>query len=181
MKQYVVILSLITLCFSSQLLAHHVAGHKIDDMPLTKGHARIVVALSGSSLEIELYTPTINVLGFAGKPDNKEKKKTLDDALAWLNNANHVFSLPEAAGCTAVVGEINSPIIDGKGKSDNTKLPEFDGYYVLECETPSKLNQIKVNLFSKYPTIKEVFSKIQDSGKTKRVKLTPATDILMLN
>lgn len=181
MKRFVVIASLITLCFSSQLLAHHVAGHKVDDMPLTKGHARLVMSLSGSNLEIELYTPTINILDFDGKPGSDQEQSALDDALAWLNSANEVFTLPKAAACVAIVSEINSSIIDGKGKSANAKLPEFDGYYVMECEKPSELDQIKVNLFGKYPAIKEIFSKVQGAGKTKRDKLTPANDNLMLN
>ncbi len=161
--------------------AHHVSDHVVDDVELTKGHARLVVSRSGPSIEIELYTPTINILSFDAEPENDEQRTELDRAIAWLGDANKVFTLSNDAVCAPVVAELNSSIIDGSGISDNSKFHEFDGYYIFECKNAEKLDQITVELFDAYPSHKEVFTKVQGQGETKRGKLLPADTVLKLS
>ncbi len=180
MKTVVSIVGVLGL-ITSVAYAHHVSDHVVDDIELTKGHARLIVSRSGPSIEIELYTPTINVLSFDAEPENEAQRVELDQALAWLGDANKVFSLSDDASCAPVVTELNSSIIDGSGIPDNSKFHEFDGYYIFECKNAEKLDQIKVELFDAYPAHKEVFTKVQGQGKTKRGKLLPASTVLKLS
>ncbi len=171
-KQLVSIFSLFFLCMASAAMADHVSDDKVDDILLTKGHARMIVFVSGSSIEIEFYTPTINILTFEGMPGNELQQAEFDEAVTWLTEADNVLTVADVAKCTAVVAEVNSSIIDSKTKTDKAKLVEFDAYYVLECQEPSELDQITINLFEKYPAVKEIFTKRQGVGKIKRGKLS---------
>jgi len=170
-KKLIVVFSLFFLVFSSASIAHHVSDHKVDAIVLSKGHARIIISVSGSSIEAELYTPMVNVLGFVGKPSNDVEQAEFDAASTWFSQASNVFTFAEAAQCVAIVAEVNTSNIDGQAKADNAKLAEFDVYYVWECKNSAALNQIEVNLFEQYPAHKEIFSKRQGVGEIKRDKL----------
>ncbi len=171
-KQLVSIFALFSLCVANVTMADHVSDDKVDDILLTKGHARMVVSVSGNNIEIELYTPSTNVLNFSGVPSNESQQAELDEAVAWLTEVDNVLTLVDAAKCTAVVAEVNSSIIKDKTKTNNVESFEFDAYYVLQCEEPSELDQITINLFEKYPAVKEIFTKRQGVGKIKRGKLS---------
>ncbi|MBL4852327.1 MAG: DUF2796 domain-containing protein [Gammaproteobacteria bacterium] len=179
-KQLTSIFSLFFLCISSVAMADHVSDDKVDDILLTKGHARMIVFVSGSSIEIEFYTPTINMLNFEGMPSNEFQQAEFDEAVAWLAEVDNVLTLADVAKCTAVVAEVNSSIVDSKAKVDNTKHVEFDAYYVLQCQELSELDDITVNLFAKYPAVKEIFTKKQGIGKMKRGKLSSTNSSISL-
>jgi len=179
-KQLVSIFLLFSLCITSAAMADHVSDDEVDDILLTKGHARMIVSVSGSSVEIELYTPTINVLAFEGMPGNESQQAEFDETVAWLTEADNVFTVADAAKCTVIVAEVNFSIIDGKAQADKAKLVEFDAYYVLECQEPSELDQITINLFEKYSAVKEIFTKRQSTGKIKRGKLSSTNTSISL-
>jgi hypothetical protein len=166
--------------FSSVSMAHHVSEHKYDDILLTKGHARLNILVSGPSVEIELYTPTVNMVSFEGGPGSEKQQAEFDAATTWLADINNLFKFDDAAECVAVVAEINTVNIGESDKADNAKLAEFDAYYVLECTKPEERNKVTVNLFDGYVTHKEIFTKRQGVGKTKYVKLTPEKNVMEL-
>ncbi len=166
--------------FSSLSMAHHVSGHEYDDILLTKGHARLNILVSGSSVEIELYTPMVNIVSFEGGPSSEEQHTEIETVKSWLAEFNNVFKLDAVAECVAVVAEINTANIDESNKVDNAKLAEFDAYYVLECANFEERNELVVKLFSDYPIHKEIFTKRQGVGKTKYSKLTPKDNSMEL-
>lgn len=165
--------------FLSIAQAHHVSDHVVDDVLLTKGHARVVASQSGASIELELYTPVVNILSFDNEPSNQEQQNELDAALNWLGDANNLFTFPQEAECIAVVAEVNSSLDSGAGIPENSKHHEFDGYYILECAVPEKLEYLSVTLFKQYPAFKEIFTKVQGEKKVKRAKLTSEDTKLM--
>ncbi|NOX26903.1 MAG: DUF2796 domain-containing protein [Gammaproteobacteria bacterium] len=180
-KPLVSILAFTSLVLSNVSVAHHVSDHKVDDILLTKGHARVIVSVSGSSVEVELYIPTVNMVSFEGEPSDSAQQAEFDSASTWLAEANNALTFSAEAECVAVVSEVNISNIDGKAKADNAALAEFDAYYIFECAKPEELGQVTVNLFEHYPTHKEIFSKRQGIGKTKRGKLSPAENKIGLS
>ncbi len=183
MKQLSGLVVLFAIYLSAPAMAHHVSNHKdkqVETQTSQPGYARMTVAVAASNIEIEFYTQTVNVLGFNGVAESPEQKALLQDSVAWLSRPENIFAFPEKAACHTIVAEVNSVIIDGKTKAGDNTSPEFDGYYIFECDTPSELDEITVKLFDQYDSFKEIQVKRMGAGSAAYVTLTAEQNRLEL-
>lgn len=58
------------------------------------------VVLEGDSLAVSLHAPLSDVVGFERAAENDEEAAKLREAAALLGDADRMFGLPDAAGCT---------------------------------------------------------------------------------
>ena len=63
------------------------------------GVAQLNVALDGNSLELELHSPAMNLVGFEHKAQSDQDKKAVEMAKQQLANPITLFGIPAAAGC----------------------------------------------------------------------------------
>lgn len=129
------------------------------------GVARLDVALDGRTLELELDTPAMNIVGFEHAATSDADKATLAQARETLLKPHGLFSLPEAAGCTASKQTLESPLFgdklddhdDGDADEHEHEHSEIHGHYQFTCTTPAVLNKLDLTaLFTSFPATKTI-------------------------
>jgi hypothetical protein len=127
------------------------------------GVARLDVALDGRTLEFQLDTPAMNIVGFEHPATSAADKMTLALAKETLLKPHGLFSIPEAAGCTVVKQKLESPLFGDKDDDDHVagepehEHSEIHGHYQLTCSVPSVLNKLDLTeLFKNFPATKTV-------------------------
>ncbi len=78
------------------------------------GTAKLDVAVEQNALYIALDTPAANIIGFEHAPSTKEQKATLHKGISQLEAGDALFTTPQAAGCSLVTAEVESPFPDHK-------------------------------------------------------------------
>ncbi len=63
------------------------------------GHVEFNIAQDGSDLLLEITAPGANVVGFEHAPENAEQEKTLQHAVATLEDSNALFAINSQAQC----------------------------------------------------------------------------------
>lgn len=130
------------------------------------GAAELDVALDASTLEIELRSPAMNLVGFEHPPSSEADKRKITDVRKQLEQPDTLFGLPAAAGCTLAETELESPLFENAAHDHNHKHKhehEHDGdhesqhseihaHYHYECATPQALQALDLQgLFKAFP------------------------------
>ena len=63
------------------------------------GHVEFNIAQDGSDLLLEITAPGADVIGFEHAPENAEQEKTLQHAVATLEDSNALFAINPQAQC----------------------------------------------------------------------------------
>ncbi|XYB75084.1 zinc uptake protein ZrgA [Vibrio parahaemolyticus] len=63
------------------------------------GHVEFNIAQDGSDLLLEITAPGADVVGFEHAPENAEQEKTLQHAVATLEDSNALFAISPQAQC----------------------------------------------------------------------------------
>ncbi|MBE4483589.1 DUF2796 domain-containing protein [Vibrio parahaemolyticus] len=63
------------------------------------GHVEFNIAQDGSDLLLEITAPGADVVGFEHAPENAEQEKTLQHAVAMLEDSNALFAINPQAQC----------------------------------------------------------------------------------
>ncbi|TNZ65269.1 zinc-binding protein [Vibrio parahaemolyticus] len=63
------------------------------------GHVEFNIAQDGSDLLLEITAPGADVVGFEHAPENAEQEKTLQHAIATLEDSNALFAIDPQAQC----------------------------------------------------------------------------------
>lgn len=130
------------------------------------GVSRMDVAMDGSVLQIALYGPGHNFVGFEHEAQTKEEKQSLRAAEVALNNAARLFALPSAANCAPIGSSVSLPKQSQHDKAhkhanhghDHGEHGHSDwrAEYTFECTRPDRLNQIDVQVFAAFPQTQEI-------------------------
>lgn len=148
------------------------------------GTAQLNVALDGETLEIELDSPAMNIVGFEHAPSTPEQKTQAAAAQQRLDEPETLFALPAAAQCTTAQSDVGSPVFGNAAESkghEGHEHADVDAHYQFQCDNPSALASIDFAPFFKaFPgTHKIVVQAITSSGQ-KGLEATPANSLLKL-
>ena len=144
------------------LAAEHDHDHAHHDSLSAHEHgaAELDAALDGSTLEIELRSPAVNLVGFEHTPSSEADKRKIADARKQLEQPNGLFGLPAAAGCTLAETELESPLFEGEAHDDEhehdgdheSQHSEIHAHYHFDCSTPRALQALDLQgLFKAFP------------------------------
>ena len=119
------------------------------------GAASLNVALEGNTLEIELESPAMNIIGFEHMANSAQDQATAASARTALEKPLNLFSLPAAAQCVVTEAEVESPLFgndehdhapaDARGQSHS----DIDAEYELTCSKPEALDSLSLAPFFK--------------------------------
>ncbi|GAA3720705.1 DUF2796 domain-containing protein [Oceanisphaera sediminis] len=70
------------------------------------GFGRLSLALDQQQLMLELLAPAADIIGFEHAPTNKDEQTRLTAALSRVQEADTLFSLPEAAACRLIDSQL---------------------------------------------------------------------------
>ncbi|MCX4065013.1 DUF2796 domain-containing protein [Pseudomonas sp. S1Bt30] len=149
------------------------------------GVARLNAVLDGQTLELELDSPAMNLVGFEHVASSAADKAKVAAAREQLENPVALFNLPKAAGCKVSSQELNSPLFgdkpeadhdddddatDGKGAAAHEHHhdhSEIHAHYQFTCATPTALGNLDLTqVFKTFPaTLKIQVQLIGPSGQ----------------
>lgn len=144
------------------------------------GVGRLNAVLDAKTLELELESPAMNLVGFEHLATTDADKAKVAAVRKQLEQPLALFSLPKAAGCVVSTQELESPLFgdkpedehdhatDGKGAAAHDHdHSEIHAHYQFTCATPAALKNLDLaNIFKTFPaTLKIQVQLIGPSGQ----------------
>ncbi|MCW8275991.1 DUF2796 domain-containing protein [Pseudomonas sp. PCH199] len=133
------------------------------------GVGRLNAALDGQTLELELESPAMNLVGFEHAASTDADKAKVAAARAQLEQPLALFNLPKAAGCVVANQELESPLFGDKPEADDDDHDEdakdehhhdhseIHAHYQFTCATPGALKTLELaNIFNTFPATQKI-------------------------
>ncbi|WP_223542043.1 DUF2796 domain-containing protein [Pseudomonas sp. BF-RE-26] len=136
------------------------------------GVGRLNAALDGKTLELELESPAMNLVGFEHVATSDADKAKVAATRAQLEQPLALFNLPKAAGCVVENQELESPLFGDKPEADDDHdedAKDEDGHehhhdhseiharYQFTCATPDALKTLDLaNIFTRFPATRKI-------------------------
>jgi len=146
------------------------------------GLASLDIALDDKRLEIELESPSMNILGFEHQPNTAEQQAQAAAARALLEQPQALFTLPEAAGCMVKKVEVESPLFGNDDDDDmhtdtaGETHSDIDADFDLTCSNPQALDSISLApLFKAFPGMQKIAVQLVGPNGQKGAELTPSS------
>lgn len=144
------------------------------------GVGRLNAVLDAKTLELELESPAMNLVGFEHLATTAADKAKVAAVRKQLEQPLALFSLPKAAGCVVSTQELESPLFGDKPEDDHDHATDGKGaaahdhdhseihaHYQFTCATPAALKDLDLaNIFKTFPaTLKIQVQLIGPSGQ----------------
>ena len=144
------------------------------------GVGRLNAVLDAKTLELELESPAMNLVGFEHIATTAADKAKVAAVRKQLEQPLALFSLPKAAGCVVSTQELESPLFGDKPEDDHDHATDGKGaaahdhdhseihaHYQFTCATPAALKNLDLaNIFKTFPaTLKIQVQLIGPSGQ----------------
>lgn len=128
------------------------------------GVGRLNAALDDQSLELELESPAMNLVGFEHVASTDKDKAKVAAVRAQLEKPLVLFSLPKAAGCVVAKQELESPLFGDKPDADDHDKDEdhddhseIHAHYHFTCATPTALKSLDLTqVFKTFPATQKI-------------------------
>ncbi|EGQ9977592.1 zinc-binding protein [Vibrio parahaemolyticus] len=150
------------------------------------GHVEFNIAQDGSDLLLEITAPGADVVGFEHTPENAEQEKTLQHAVATLEDSNALFAINPQAQCEIEEVHVEHSLggqheehehhdheghdhdehahhdhdghegHEGHDHSEHSDHGEFTVQYRFHCAQVGKLSHIQTDWFNQFPSTESV-------------------------
>jgi len=134
------------------------------------GVSRLNAALDGQTLELELESPAMNLVGFEHAATTDADKAKVAAVRAQLEKPLVLFNLPKAAGCVVATQELESPLFGDKPDADDhdeedandghehhQDHSEIHAHYQFSCSAPGALKTLDLaNIFNTFPATQKI-------------------------
>ncbi len=187
------LLALVLLPFAAQAHDDHDHDHAHGSLGKHEhGVAQLNVALDGKTLELELDSPAMNLVGF------EHAASTDADKAPWPSRAQlekplELFALPVTAGCSVASQELRSPLFGDKAPAHAHKEKaghehehehghaDIHAHYQLSCEKPELLKLLTLaEFFKRFPATQKIQVQLIGPDGQKGADLAPASAELKL-
>ncbi|HHG3185101.1 TPA: DUF2796 domain-containing protein [Vibrio parahaemolyticus] len=147
------------------------------------GHVEFNIAQDGSDLLLEVTAPGADVVGFEHAPENAEQEKTLQHAVATLEDSNALFAINPQAQCEIEEVHVEHTLggqheehehhdheghdhdehahhdhdgHEGHDHSEHSDHGEFTVQYRFHCAQVGELSRIQTDWFNQFPSTESV-------------------------
>ncbi|EIJ0963236.1 DUF2796 domain-containing protein [Vibrio parahaemolyticus] len=150
------------------------------------GHVEFNIAQDGSYLLLEITAPGADVVGFEHAPENAEQEKTLQHAVATLEDSNALFAINPQAQCEIEEVHVEHSLggqheehehhdheghdhdehahhdhdghegHEGHDHSEHSDHGEFTVQYRFHCAQVGELSHIQTDWFNQFPSTESV-------------------------
>ncbi|TOG93253.1 zinc-binding protein [Vibrio parahaemolyticus] len=145
------------------------------------GHVEFNIAQDGSDLLLEITAPGADVVGFEHAPENAEQEKTLQHAVATLEDSNALFAINPQAQCEIEEVHVEHTLggqheehehhdheghdhdehahhdgHEGHDHSEHRDHGEFTVQYRFHCAQVGELSRIQTDWFNQFPSTESV-------------------------
>ena len=144
------------------------------------GVAQFNVVLDGTTLELELESPAMNLVGFEHAANSDADKAKVAATRSQLQDPQALFGLG-AGDCTVSDLELESPLFEDAehdeqhADDDESEHSEIHAHYQLDCKKPGELKQLNLSeLFKRFPATEKIQVQLIGPSGQQGVELTPA-------
>ncbi|MEF9899505.1 MAG: DUF2796 domain-containing protein [Pseudomonas sp.] len=123
------------------------------------GVARLNVALDGKSLELELESPAMNLVGFEHAASSDSDKAKVAAVRAQLEKPLVLFTVDKAANCSESALDLQSPLFGDapEAAKDDHDHSEIHAHYRFDCAKPEHLGKLDLSpLFKAFPATQKI-------------------------
>ncbi|HEY9132374.1 MAG TPA: DUF2796 domain-containing protein [Dyella sp.] len=113
------------------------------------GVTAVDIGLEGSTLQVTLDAPAINMLGFEHPPHNDTESKQIEAVLASLHVPAPWLEPATAARCVLADSRIQASGLSASAPS--VGHADIDARYSFRCAEPGRLDHIDIHLADRYP------------------------------
>jgi hypothetical protein len=171
------------------------------------GVGTLNIAVEGSTIAMEFEAPGADIVGFEYGATTDADHAAIDAALETLGAPLDLFAVPDEAACSVVDAKAQLESDDAheehsedhhdehhndddhkdKGHEehdehfDEAGHTEFHAEYVLSCENPDALTEIKFTYFEAFPNAQEVEVQIIDATGARAFEVERDTPVLDLD
>lgn len=145
------------------------------------GVARLNAVLEGKTLELELQSPAMNLVGFEHAASTDADKAKVAAARKQLAQPLNLFGLAKAAGCKETDQELDSPLFgdapakDDDGDDDGHEHSEIHAHYQFTCDTPAQLTHLDLTtLFKTFPATQKIQVQLIGPSGQQGLEVTPS-------
>ncbi len=153
------------------------------------GVAKLNAVLDGNTLELELDSPAMNIVGFEHVASSDGDKAKVAAAHQKLEQPLKLFGVAPAAGCKEDAQELESPLFGDAPQADEDgdshehghghAHADVNAHYQLTCATPGKLTQIDLGpLFKTFPQTQKINVQLIGPNGQKGIEATPAKAVV---
>jgi hypothetical protein len=145
------------------------------------GVAQLNAVLDDKTLEVELVSPAMNLVGFEHAATSDSDKTKVAAARALLDQPLSLFGLPAAAGCNVVNQELESPLFGDMPAADDDHdgHSEIHAHYQFECTAVDALKHLDLSqLFKAFPATRKIQVQLIAPSGQQGVEATPSTATL---
>ncbi|CAM4099390.1 hypothetical protein CCOS865_00793 [Pseudomonas reidholzensis] len=150
------------------------------------GVARLNAVLDGKTLELELDSPAMNLVGFEHAASSDADKAKVAAVRKQLEQPLQLFGLAKAAGCSEEAQDLESPLFgsepgaeDKDGDEHAHQHSDIHAHYQLTCATPDKLASIDLSpLFKAFPATQKINLQLIGPNGQQGVEATPAKAVV---
>ncbi|MBV0913848.1 DUF2796 domain-containing protein [Anianabacter salinae] len=162
------------------------------------GVSTLELAIEGNTVEINLLSPGMDIVGFEYAASTDADKDAVEAAIRMMLMPENVVTLPEAAECrlTEVVAHLHGgehEHAEGEGhaheehaededhKEDGGEHSEFHASYSFDCTHPEDLGSIGLPFFDSFANAEEIEAQYVTDAATGSAEITRDAPELTLN
>lgn len=160
------------------------------------GVGRLNAVLDGQTLELELDSPAMNLVGFEHLATTDADKAKVAAVRKQLEQPLALFNVPKAAGCRISTLELNSPLFGDKPEADHDDDDDHDAkdeaghehhhdhseihaHYQFTCATPTALSNLDLTqVFTTFPATRKIQVQLIGPSGQQGVEATAAAATL---
>ena len=143
------------------------------------GVASLNVALDGQTLEIQLQSPAMNLVGFEHEAKSDADKAKVAAARQHLEQPQALFALPIEAKCALQDSELDSPLLGGHAHDEHEHADEhghsdIDASYRFACANAEALQTLELgSFFGTFPGTEKLEVQLIGPSGQQGAELTP--------
>lgn len=115
------------------------------------GHSTLNIAIEGDTIEMELMSPGVDIVGFEHPAETETDKAATSAAEARLADPLTLFVLPAGAGCS-----LGNVTVEVATAGEETGHNGFHATYRLTCLDTGAVGTIGFAFFDAFPNAQEV-------------------------
>ncbi|MGQ7956176.1 DUF2796 domain-containing protein [Pseudomonas sp. SP16.1] len=145
------------------------------------GVASLNVVLDGKTLELQLESPAMNLVGFEHAASSAADKAKVAAAKVELEQPLTLFALA-AGGCKVSETELEGALLDSDAHHEHEHEDEHEGehseihaHYQFDCAKADELKQLDLSeLFKRFPATEKIQVQLIGPSGQQGAELTPA-------
>ncbi len=141
------------------------------------GAAEVNISIEGTTVEVEIRAPNLDILGFENTPSGELEHNTVKQLKAQLEKDFEPILFPKESQCKLMGSKVEFDFPDDKGHDHS----DFEMELNYTCLELKKVKTVETVLFKRFPTLRSAKVQIINGDKQSSDKINPKKVNFKLN